>query len=254
MNTFDIALIVAALGVAALTFTQPPITVIADIIAVYAASVLAGILYRPASQFAVMRFLPDSGTRTLRIVVFVALLIGGALILRGVLRRVAGLMAVSRLAAGPLLGNLLSAGLAVVFALGVVLAVATGPGGVIEGSRVRRFVDLAHRAGLSVQVWTVDAEEDARRLLAWGVTSVQDASVTNGVAEWELFQRLTATYFVDHYSAAVQTLPPASIAILAAALALRTAARPPSPPLSRRSSLSALGASSPIPVLSSWTP
>ncbi|MHB8644790.1 MAG: hypothetical protein ACYDAR_03245 [Thermomicrobiales bacterium] len=121
MNAFDIALIVAALGVAALTFTQPPITVIADIAAVYAASVLAGILYRPASQFAVMRFLPDSGTRTVRIVVFVALLIGGALIVRGLLRRVAGLMAVSRLAAGPLLGNLLSAGLAVILALGVVL-------------------------------------------------------------------------------------------------------------------------------------
>ena len=46
MNAFDTALIVAALGVAALTFTQPPITVIADILAVYAASVLAGILYR----------------------------------------------------------------------------------------------------------------------------------------------------------------------------------------------------------------
>ncbi|MCA1665895.1 MAG: hypothetical protein LC793_00485 [Thermomicrobia bacterium] len=121
MNTFDIALIVAALGVAALTFTQPPITVIADIVALYAASVLAGSLYRPASQFALMRFLPDSGTRTVRIVVFVALLIGGALFLRGLLRRIAGVMAVSRLAAGPLLGNLLSAGLAVVLALGVVL-------------------------------------------------------------------------------------------------------------------------------------
>jgi hypothetical protein len=121
MDTFDIALIVAALGVAALTFTQPPIAVIADIAAVYAASVLAGILYRPASQFAMLRFLPDGGMRTVRIVVFVALLIGGALLLRGLLRRVAGLMAVSRLAAGPLLGNLLSAGLAVVLALGVVL-------------------------------------------------------------------------------------------------------------------------------------
>lgn len=121
MNALDITLIVAALGVAALTFTQPPITVVADIVALYAASVLAGILYRPASQFAVVRFLPDSGTRTVRIVAFVVLLVGGALLLRGLLRRVAGLMAVSRLAAGPLLGNLLSAGLAVVLALGVVL-------------------------------------------------------------------------------------------------------------------------------------
>lgn len=30
------------------------------------------------------------------------------------------------------------------------------------------------------------------RLLAWGVTSVQDASHTNGPAEWELFERLAA--------------------------------------------------------------
>jgi glycerophosphoryl diester phosphodiesterase len=33
----------------------------------------------------------------------------------------------------------------------------------------RRFVDIAHRAGLGVQVWTVDTEADARRLLGWGV-------------------------------------------------------------------------------------
>jgi len=32
-----------------------------------------------------------------------------------------------------------------------------------------RFVADAHAAGLGVQVWTVDSEEDARRLLAWGV-------------------------------------------------------------------------------------
>lgn len=39
----------------------------------------------------------------------------------------------------------------------------------------RRFVELAHRAGLGVQVWTVDTEEDARRLLGWGV----DALITD---------------------------------------------------------------------------
>jgi glycerophosphoryl diester phosphodiesterase len=39
----------------------------------------------------------------------------------------------------------------------------------------RRFVDAAHSAGLGVQVWTVDTEEDARRLLAWGV----DALITD---------------------------------------------------------------------------
>ena len=38
-----------------------------------------------------------------------------------------------------------------------------------------RFVDAAHAAGLAVQVWTVDREDDARRLLAWGV----DALITD---------------------------------------------------------------------------
>jgi glycerophosphoryl diester phosphodiesterase len=39
----------------------------------------------------------------------------------------------------------------------------------------RRFVEMAHHANLSVQVWTVDAEDDARRLLGWGV----DALITD---------------------------------------------------------------------------
>jgi len=45
------------------------------------------------------------------------------------------------------------------------------------GTRIvsQRFVELAHRAGLGVQVWTVDKEEDARRLLDWGV----DALITD---------------------------------------------------------------------------
>jgi glycerophosphoryl diester phosphodiesterase len=38
-----------------------------------------------------------------------------------------------------------------------------------------RFLDAAHRAGLAVQVWTVNAEDDARRLLSWGV----DALITD---------------------------------------------------------------------------
>lgn len=38
-----------------------------------------------------------------------------------------------------------------------------------------RFVDAAHRAGLGVQVWTVNDEDAARRLLAWGV----DALITD---------------------------------------------------------------------------
>jgi len=37
------------------------------------------------------------------------------------------------------------------------------------------FVECAHRAGLGVQVWTVDREDDARRLLGWGV----DALITD---------------------------------------------------------------------------
>ena len=39
----------------------------------------------------------------------------------------------------------------------------------------RRFVDMAHRADLGVQVWTVDGADDARRLLGWGV----DALITD---------------------------------------------------------------------------
>jgi glycerophosphoryl diester phosphodiesterase len=35
-----------------------------------------------------------------------------------------------------------------------------------------RFVTLAHKAGLAVQVWTVDAPEDIRRLLDWGVDGI----------------------------------------------------------------------------------
>jgi len=38
-----------------------------------------------------------------------------------------------------------------------------------------RFVGAAHRAGLGVQVWTVDSLADARRLLDWGV----DALITD---------------------------------------------------------------------------
>jgi glycerophosphoryl diester phosphodiesterase len=47
----------------------------------------------------------------------------------------------------------------------------------IAGVRVvsPRFLAAAHRAGLAVQVWTVNAEDDARRLLSWGV----DALITD---------------------------------------------------------------------------
>lgn len=35
-----------------------------------------------------------------------------------------------------------------------------------------RFVQLAHKAGIAVQVWTVDAPDDIRRLLSWGVDGI----------------------------------------------------------------------------------
>jgi glycerophosphoryl diester phosphodiesterase len=35
-----------------------------------------------------------------------------------------------------------------------------------------RFIEHAHRAGLGVQVWTVDDVETARRLMAWGVDAI----------------------------------------------------------------------------------
>jgi glycerophosphoryl diester phosphodiesterase len=39
----------------------------------------------------------------------------------------------------------------------------------------RRFIALAHRDGLEVQVWTVDDEADMQRLLSWGA----DALISN---------------------------------------------------------------------------
>jgi glycerophosphoryl diester phosphodiesterase len=35
-----------------------------------------------------------------------------------------------------------------------------------------RFVELAHKAGIAVQVWTVDEPNDIRRLLDWGVDGI----------------------------------------------------------------------------------
>lgn len=38
-----------------------------------------------------------------------------------------------------------------------------------------RFIDNAHRAGLAVQIWTIDGTDDARRLIEWGA----DALITD---------------------------------------------------------------------------
>jgi glycerophosphoryl diester phosphodiesterase len=48
---------------------------------------------------------------------------------------------------------------------------------IAEGTRIvsPRFVRFAHQAGLGVQVWTVNTEPEARRLLEWGV----DALITD---------------------------------------------------------------------------
>jgi glycerophosphoryl diester phosphodiesterase len=35
-----------------------------------------------------------------------------------------------------------------------------------------RFVAAAHAAGVRVYVWTVDAPDDIRRLLSWGVDGI----------------------------------------------------------------------------------
>jgi glycerophosphoryl diester phosphodiesterase len=50
-----------------------------------------------------------------------------------------------------------------------------------------RFVRLAHRAGLPVQVWTVDTAADIRRLLDWGVDAVisdRPDVAARAVREW----------------------------------------------------------------------
>lgn len=121
MNALDIALIVGALGVAAMTFTQSPITTLADVLACYAATVLAGMFYERIAALPPFGVLPFTDQTSLRLGIFTALLVGGALLLRRLARLATGLFSVSRLVAGPLIGNALAAALSVLLALTVAL-------------------------------------------------------------------------------------------------------------------------------------
>jgi glycerophosphoryl diester phosphodiesterase len=59
----------------------------------------------------------------------------------------------------------------------------------------RRFIRHAHRAGLEVQLWTIDEAADMQRLLGWGVdalisnrpdlaVTVRDQVVSSGQFNW----------------------------------------------------------------------
>jgi predicted amidohydrolase YtcJ len=67
----------------------------------------------------------------------------------------------------------------------------TGSAGELTG-RIYHGGDLLHRASTHPADHELgrDVRAASDRLLRWGVTSVQDASVTNGVDEWELFHCL----------------------------------------------------------------
>ena len=64
----------------------------------------------------------------------------------------------------------------------LVLSVATGPNVAPTGSTqlsvqqknvaIQQFVRTARRAGIPVQAWIVDDEDEMRRLVAWGVTGL----------------------------------------------------------------------------------
>jgi len=121
VNVLDLALIVGALGVAAMTFTQAPITTAADVLACYAATVLAGMLYERIAALPPFQVLPFSDQTGLRFGVFTALLIGGALLLRRLARRVTGMFSVPRQTRAPVIGSALAAVLSVLLALTVAL-------------------------------------------------------------------------------------------------------------------------------------
>ena len=123
MNVLDIALIVTALGVAAMTFTQSPITTAADVLACYAATVFAGAFYARIAALPPFALLPLTDHASLSLGIFTGLLIGSALLLRRLARWATEVFSISRLGAGPLLGNALAAVLSVLLALVVVLVV-----------------------------------------------------------------------------------------------------------------------------------
>lgn len=132
VNVLDIALIIGALGVAAMTFTQAPITTAADILACYAATILAGALYQPVAALPVFTILPLADQTSVTLGIFTALLVGGVLLLRRFARWVTGGFSVSRLVAGPLLGNAVAAALSVLLALTVLLVAVVAIAAVAE--------------------------------------------------------------------------------------------------------------------------
>ncbi len=120
MGLLDIVLLVVALAVAALTFTRSPFITVAEIAACYVAATLAGLLYRPLAAIIPATLLPATARATLELGVFVALLLGGSVLLRRVGRRVGGLIPNPGWLTGPIFPAL-SALSAALFALVVVL-------------------------------------------------------------------------------------------------------------------------------------
>lgn len=120
MSLLDIVLVVIALGVAALTFTQSPFVTLADLFACYVAAVLAGLCYLPAASLPPFAILPANDRATLELGLFAALLVGGTLVLRGLARRLTGWIPNPGWLTGPLFPAL-SAGLSLLLALVVVL-------------------------------------------------------------------------------------------------------------------------------------
>lgn len=120
VSLLDIVLLVIALAVAALTFTQSPFVTTAEIVACYVAATLAGLFYRSLAAVVPASLLPATARATLELGVFAALLLAGGLLLRRVGGRVGGLIPSPGWLTGPIFPAL-SALCAAVFALVIVV-------------------------------------------------------------------------------------------------------------------------------------